>query len=309
MTSDPAAHFTRPSGHPVSRRNVLKLIGAMGLTGSAALEYIARADVAWATSYEYIYPTAARTIYPPPPDDTGGSFQNHVAHRSCAPGVDYSGNGTTYGSAVVAVKAGTIVFVKSDTSGTYGRQVHIDHGDGSLTKYMHLNATSVTLNAQVNQGNLIGQMGGSASGVERKYAAHIHICLQISGAYVDFDMYVQQSIQITEEQLLATDVFYWVGSGSPVTTQGTKSPVTTVTQDSLWYQECIGAPLFKVSNTVLNSPNSATNLPLEYQAFQGARNNNANATRTVATTAQLAALIDLRGEATAPIAGMAPLRT
>lgn len=180
---------------------------ALGFAGTTAFEVLSSGSPALASNYEYIYPSAARSIISPPPDLTGGTFSNHVAHGSTAPGVDYSGNGTTYGSAIVAVKPGTVSFVKSDNSGTYGRQVHVDHGDGSVTKYMHLKSTGVSVNATVTQGAQIGQMGGSANGNDNTYGAHLHICLMIDGSYKDFALCVENTLATDPE---SDDMLYQV---------------------------------------------------------------------------------------------------
>lgn len=100
-----------------------------------------------------------------------------------------------------------------------------------------------------------------------------------------------------------TDIIYYASLGPAnvaATTQGLKSPVTTVPYLSIWYQECVGAPLFKLDN------NWDT---IELRAFASTRQNNTEGGRFATTAVKIAALIDLRGEATAPISSMAPLRT
>ena len=98
-----------------------------------------------------------------------------------------------------------------------------------------------------------------------------------------------------------TDVIYYASPSYPAATSaGLKSPATTVNQGSIWYQECVGAPLFKLSNTYDT---------IEYWAIALQRGQDWPKVRYEVQPAQIAALIDLRGEATAPKANTAPLRT
>ena len=279
------------------------MAAAIGLTGAAAFEFVAHTSPAFGTTFEYIYPSAARTIFPG--DPKGGPFSNHVAHNSSAPGVDYSGNGTGHGSPIVAVKPGTVSYVKSDNSGTYGRQVHIDHGDGSVTKYMHLKLTSVTTFAPVDQGTQIGQMGGSAEDSDTTYAAHIHICLLISGVYQDFALFVEGATPPLQKEEERMSVIYFATGSSNYTTvasttsDGSSHPGGTVVRDkSMWFQECPGAPIFPLSGGIDYTTVSA--LDSEYRGWASSRATTAMYS-FLRTQAEVGALIQLRGLTTKPI--------
>ena len=98
----------------------------------------------------------------------------HSAHL----GVDY---GAPYGSPVVAVAAGTVV--SAGWSGAGGNQIHVRHGGGFETFYLHLSsfAKGVRAGTRVDQGQLIGRVGatGTATG------PHLDFRLRKNGVFVD----------------------------------------------------------------------------------------------------------------------------
>lgn len=81
-----------------------------------------------------------------------------------------------YGSNVVAAHRGTVIQAGWGQSG-YGRVVHIDHGNGIVTTYNHLNSVSTTVGAFVEQGTRIGTVGASGSVT----AAHLHYEVRQNG--------------------------------------------------------------------------------------------------------------------------------
>ena len=130
---------------------------------------------------EYIFPTSAR-----------GVSDNFDAHRnrtppSVNPGTDYT---CGYGTTVVAVKAGTVNLADSNNDGSGGRMIGIDHGDGSVTQYLHLSELEVSVGQHVEQGQEIAKSGASGFGSDWGYGAHLHIALKINGSNVDFEKYV-----------------------------------------------------------------------------------------------------------------------
>lgn len=93
-------------------------------------------------------------------------------------GVDY---GAPYGSPVVAVSPGTIV--SADWAGEGGREVHIRHGGGYETYYLHLSAFApgIRPGVHVEQGELIGRVGatGAATG------PHLDFRIRRGGTFVN----------------------------------------------------------------------------------------------------------------------------
>lgn len=83
-------------------------------------------------------------------------------------GIDLcTGNGTAYGSRVIASRAGTVELIQRSSSG-YGHMVLINHGDGYKTRYAHMVAGSicVSMGQRVEAGQTIGKVGstGNSSG-------------------------------------------------------------------------------------------------------------------------------------------------
>ncbi len=119
-------------------------------------------------------------------------------------GIDFP---LAFGMTVVAAKAGTIVRI--DTAYTEwsveeqlaaedeafhlgytpeatldklrGRQVWIDHGQGVLTRYAHLDGVEpLAVGTAVAQGTVIGRAGNSGT----KAGPHLHVEIRVGGAYL-----------------------------------------------------------------------------------------------------------------------------
>lgn len=131
---------------------------------------------------EYIFPTSARGV--------SDNFQAHKDRTppSVNPGTDYT---CGYGSTVVAVKAGTVNLADNNNDGSGGRMIGINHGDGSVTQYLHLSQVLVGVGQWVEQGQEIARSGASGFGDDWGYGAHLHIALKINGSNVDFENYVE----------------------------------------------------------------------------------------------------------------------
>jgi murein DD-endopeptidase MepM/ murein hydrolase activator NlpD len=82
-------------------------------------------------------------------------------------------------SPVQASNNGRVVF--AERNGIYGLAVVLDHGQGLATLYGHLNAAQVTLNQEVNKGDIIGYTGqtGLAGG------DHLHFGVMLNGVAVN----------------------------------------------------------------------------------------------------------------------------
>lgn len=62
-----------------------------------------------------------------------------------------------------------------------GRTVFLDHGQGLLTMYCHLNEISVSVNQKVEQGDILGEVGKSG----RVTGAHLHWSVMLNKTMVD----------------------------------------------------------------------------------------------------------------------------
>ena len=87
-------------------------------------------------------------------------------------GLDYSG---ALGDAVYASCGGIVV--SAIERGGYGLMVEIDHGDGFVTRYAHLDSISVAIGDVVAQGDAIGTLGSSGN----CSTPHLHFELRIDG--------------------------------------------------------------------------------------------------------------------------------
>jgi len=85
-----------------------------------------------------------------------------------------------YGSAIWAADNGVIVFAGWSTVG-YGNMVMIDHGNGYLTLYAHLDYVSVGCGQSVYQGQTIG--GGGSTG--NSTGPHLHFEVRFNGGFIN----------------------------------------------------------------------------------------------------------------------------
>lgn len=88
-------------------------------------------------------------------------------------GVDIPG---TRGSQVIASRSGIarIANTNNPFANDRGRCVVIDHEDGYYSVYQHMSDYAINDNVRVMQGQVIGYVGGSGSGGEYTYNAHLH---------------------------------------------------------------------------------------------------------------------------------------
>jgi len=82
-------------------------------------------------------------------------------------------------SPIQAANNGRVVF--AEKNGIYGLSVVLDHGQGLASLYGHLSATEVTLNQDVQKGDIIGYTGetGLAGG------DHLHFSIMVNGVPVN----------------------------------------------------------------------------------------------------------------------------
>jgi murein DD-endopeptidase MepM/ murein hydrolase activator NlpD len=90
--------------------------------------------------------------------------------------------GETKGSRLLASAAGTAT--RHNQPGGAGQYIRIDHGDGWMTEYMHLDTYGVPDGARVEQGDVIGTVGetGNTSG------PHLHLQHKLNGELQDIEL-------------------------------------------------------------------------------------------------------------------------
>lgn len=99
-------------------------------------------------------------------------------------GIDFAGK---EGSNILATGAGVVVH--SAARSGYGNLVEIDHGDGYLTRYAHLNEFLVSKGDIVQRGDVVGLMGCTG----RCTGPHVHYEVLLNGRTVDPLRYISRS--------------------------------------------------------------------------------------------------------------------
>lgn len=97
-------------------------------------------------------------------------------------GIDIGGLG--YGADILASKSGTVT--TSAYSSSYGHYVMINHGDGTVTLYAHMQKRLVSAGQAVYQGQVIGLVG--STGISN--GPHIHFEIRVNGTRVNPSKYV-----------------------------------------------------------------------------------------------------------------------
>jgi murein DD-endopeptidase MepM/ murein hydrolase activator NlpD len=83
------------------------------------------------------------------------------------------------GSPIGATDGGTIAF--AGWSGGLGNAIEVDHGDGFVSVYAHLQAISVQVGQTVNRGQLIGLMGSTGNST----GSHLHLIMLFNGTVIN----------------------------------------------------------------------------------------------------------------------------
>jgi murein DD-endopeptidase MepM/ murein hydrolase activator NlpD len=139
-------------------------------------------DEKYPTLRGWLHPiTGASQHFPWSPGRHFGAPRNGVERAECGEGhcgVDLDG---PHGRALVAVAAGVIVRVErreQGGDGRSGRYIRMQHEDGTLTSYMHMDEIDAALQTgdRVEQGQYLGTLG--ATGVSRS-APHLHFSLEV----------------------------------------------------------------------------------------------------------------------------------
>lgn len=89
--------------------------------------------------------------------------------------------GAPKGTAIQAVRAGVVSYVKNSGSSGYGYHVVIDHGDGMVTLYGHCSKVYVRSGQTVQQGNVIAAVGSTG----RSTGNHLHLEVRLGGKKVN----------------------------------------------------------------------------------------------------------------------------
>ena len=83
--------------------------------------------------------------------------------------------GAPTGTPIAAAASGTVAF--SGRSGSYGKLITIDHGNGVLTYYAHCSALYKSVGEYVNQGDIIAAVGSTGNST----GPHLHIEVRLNG--------------------------------------------------------------------------------------------------------------------------------
>ncbi len=106
----------------------------------------------------------------------------------------------TKGTEVLAAGNGRVSsFSLSNLEAGYGNYIEIDHGNGIVTRYAHLEKIAVTWGQKINQGQVIGLSGASGGTV----APHLHYQVIKNGKSVDPLSYLVERINPVRHQQLA----------------------------------------------------------------------------------------------------------
>ncbi len=129
----------------------------------------------------------SKMIWPLPGDGrVGDGFGPRVppvaGASSYHKGVDIGGN---YGAQIVAALAGTVYEAGLNSTGGY--HVYIDHGNGYITRYLHMSKILCSTGDYVMQGEVIGLVG--STGVST--APHLHFSVYKNGTAVDPMKYIK----------------------------------------------------------------------------------------------------------------------
>lgn len=141
---------------------------AEGATASGAAE----GDAPVANESGYIRPASG-----PITSGYGGRIHPVLGYFKGHDGVDF---GAACGAPVKAAKSGTVVAVEYHHAS--GNRVKIDHGNGVVTGYYHLQGFNTSVGATVSQGDVVGYVGSTG----RSTGCHLHFAkMDEAGNYSD----------------------------------------------------------------------------------------------------------------------------
>lgn len=127
-------------------------------------------DAAPVASGGYIRPVNA-----PVTSNYGWRIHPTLHYRKLHDGMDF---GAACGTPVKAAASGTVV--KAEYAGSSGKRLEIDHGNGVVTGYFHLQSFDAKVGDTVSQGEVIGEVGSTG----RSTGCHLHFAtMDESGGY------------------------------------------------------------------------------------------------------------------------------
>jgi murein DD-endopeptidase MepM/ murein hydrolase activator NlpD len=104
------------------------------------------------------------------------------------------------GTEILAAGNGKVAyFSSSNLEAGFGNYIEIDHGNGVLTRYSHLEKISVTWGQKIKQGQVIGLSGSSGGSV----APHLHYEIIKNGKSLDPLSFMVEGITPAQHQQLA----------------------------------------------------------------------------------------------------------
>ena len=96
------------------------------------------------------------------------------------------------GTKVYAFDGGTIITTRggcvekdSSCNGYAGNYIEVDHGNGMITRYLHLSKISVSKGQKVSKGQYIGEVGNTGAST----GPHLDFKIKVNGNYVDPEKY------------------------------------------------------------------------------------------------------------------------
>jgi murein DD-endopeptidase MepM/ murein hydrolase activator NlpD len=109
------------------------------------------------------------------------------------PGADFA---AARGTSVFATAKGVVVEIRKGSSiqAGYGNYIEIDHGNGLITRYAHLDDVTVRMGQRISKGAVIGTVGMSGGAV----APHVHYEIIRKGKQVDPVPYLMEHLNSNE---------------------------------------------------------------------------------------------------------------
>jgi murein DD-endopeptidase MepM/ murein hydrolase activator NlpD len=103
------------------------------------------------------------------------------------------------GTEIFAAADGKVIEVsKATVEAGYGNHIEIDHGNGFISRYAHLEDILVKQGQKISKGSVIGTIGNSGGSI----APHLHYEIVRDGKQVDAAPYLLEGLSISEHSLL-----------------------------------------------------------------------------------------------------------